>query len=209
MKILKYIGIAVVALIALVLVVAAFAPKDFRVERSVTVNKPKSVVFDYVKYLKNQNDYSYWAQQDPNMKKEFRGEDATVGFVSAWEGNSEVGKGEQEIKGITEGEKVDYEIRFKEPFESTANSTMSTAAENDNATKVTWSFYGKSPYPFNVMHLFMDMDKILGSQLQTGLDNMKKNVESMPSPTMVAQTEAPVANDSAATNQTQTQPQVQ
>src|SRR5437762_3528211 len=110
MKILKIIGIAVVALIALVLIVAAIAPKDFGVQRSVTVNKPKSEVFGYVKYLKNQDSYSVWAQRDPNMKKEFRGEDGTVGFVSTWDGNREVGKGEQEIKGITEGEKIDYEL---------------------------------------------------------------------------------------------------
>src|SRR5215217_3543317 len=148
MKILKYIGIALVALIALVLIVAAVAPKDFSVQRSVTVNKPKSEVFPYVKMLKNQNDYSVWAQRDPNMKKEFRGEDGTVGFVSAWDGNNEVGSGEQEIKGIVEGEKVDYELRFKEPIENTAASYMSTEAEGDNATKVTWGINGNSPYPF-------------------------------------------------------------
>jgi hypothetical protein len=70
---------------------------------------------------------------------------------------------------------------------------------------VTWAISGESPYPFNAMHLFIDMDKMLGDQLQVGLDNMKKNVEAMPSPTVVAQTEAPVIADST----TQTQPQTQ
>jgi hypothetical protein len=203
MKILKVIGIVILALIAIVLIVAAVAPKDFSVQRSVSVNKPKSEVFGYVKYLKNQDSYSVWAQRDPNMKREFRGEDGTVGFVSVWDGNREVGKGEQEIKGITEGEKIDFELRFKEPMENTAASYMSTETEGENATKVTWGISGKSPYPFNIMHLFMDMDKMLGSDLQAGLDKMKANVEAMPSPTVVAQTDAPVIVDS--TTQTQAQ----
>lgn len=202
MKILKYIGIALVALIALVLIVAAIAPKDFSVQRSVTVNKPKSEVFPFVKMLKNQDSYSVWAQRDPNMKKEFRGEDGTVGFVSAWEGNKEVGSGEQEIKGIVEGEKVDYELRFKEPFESTASSYMSTEDEGGSATKVTWGMHGNTPYPFNFMHLFMNMDKMLGPDLQAGLDKMKTVVEAQPSPTVVAQTETPVVVDSTAQTQT-------
>lgn len=204
MKILKYIGIAIVALIALVLIVAAVAPKDFSIQRSVTVNKPKPEVFDYVKYLKHQNDFSYWAAQDPNMKKEFRGEDGTVGFVSAWEGNKEVGKGEQEIKNIEDGRKVDYEVRFKEPFESTMASYMSTEDDGANATKVTWNISGKTPYPMNIMHLFMNMDKMLGDQLQYGLDHLKTNVESMP--TMVAQNQTPTATtDTTKTTPTQNQ----
>lgn len=53
---------------------------------------------------------------DPNMKKDFRGTDGTVGFVYAWDGNKKAGKGEQEIKKITEGERVDVEVRFEKPL---------------------------------------------------------------------------------------------
>src|SRR5690349_4391013 len=102
MRILKNILVILVVLVVVLLVTALFVKKDYTIEREVTINKPKTEVFDYIKYLKNQNEYSKWARLDPNMKKEFRGTDATVGFVSAWEGNKDVGKGEQEIKSIRE-----------------------------------------------------------------------------------------------------------
>jgi hypothetical protein len=50
------------------------------------------------------------------MKKEFRGTDGTDGFVYAWDGNKNAGSGEQEIKRITDGDRIDLEIRFARPF---------------------------------------------------------------------------------------------
>ncbi len=105
----------------------AFVVKtDFEMERSVVIDRPNEVVFDYVKFLRNQYNYSVWGAIDPDMNQAFRGTDGTVGFVSAWEGNDDVGKGEQEIIGIIEGERIDYELRFFVPFESTSYAFMST-----------------------------------------------------------------------------------
>lgn len=176
MRILKKILIAIVSLIVLLLIIAIFVKKDFSVTRSVTINKPKDSVFNYIKYLKNQNDYSKWAKMDPNMKKTFTGTDGTPGFVSAWEGNSDVGAGEQEIKSIKEGERVDYELRFVKPFKSTATAYMSTEAAG-SGTKVDWNVSGHMNYPMNIMRLFMDMDKRMGGDLETGLNNLKTNLE--------------------------------
>ncbi|MBO9572170.1 MAG: SRPBCC family protein, partial [Chitinophagaceae bacterium] len=159
------------------LVIALFVKKDYAVEREVLISKPKSEVYDYVKYLKNQNNYSTWAKMDPNMTQTFSGTDGTVGFISAWEGNSKVGKGEQEIKNMQEGERIDYEIRFIKPFESVAPSYMATEAVGDNQTKVKWGFSGRMPYPMNIMRLFMNMPELIGRDLQTGLDNLKNILE--------------------------------
>jgi hypothetical protein len=178
MKTVKWILIIIVILIAIPLITALFVKKEYSVERDIVINKPKKEVFDYVKYLKNQNDYSKWANIDPAMKKEFRGTDATVGFVSSWEStNKDVGKGEQEIKGIKDGERIDYEIRFIEPFASTSSAYMSTEAVSENQTKVKWNFHGVMPYPMNLMQLAMDMDKAIGGDLLTGLTNLKKILE--------------------------------
>lgn len=120
MKILKTFLILIVAILAIVLIVAAFANKEYKVVREVTINAPKAEVFNYVKYLKNQNNYSKWATMDPNMKKDYTGTDGTVGFVSAWDSdNKDVGRGEQEIIAIDPGSQIDYELRFYEPFEQT------------------------------------------------------------------------------------------
>jgi hypothetical protein len=83
MKIIKRILFALLGLIAVALIAALFIPKDYAVEREISINQPKDSVFNYVKYLKNQNNFSVWAKTDPDMKKTFSGVDGTVGAISA------------------------------------------------------------------------------------------------------------------------------
>lgn len=177
-KIIKIIGYIILGLIILVLLTALVVKKEYSVERDISLNKPKEVVYDYVKYLKNQNNFSVWSKIDPAMKQEFRGTDGTVGFVSSWESeNEQAGKGEQEIIGIAEGEKIDYEIRFLEPMKSTDNAYITFKSVNDTVTNVKWGFFGKIKYPMNLMLLFMDMDTMLGKDLEGGLNNLKGILE--------------------------------
>lgn len=178
MKILFIILIALVSLVALLLVVGLFMKKEYHVVREIVINKPKQSVFDYIKLLKNQNKYSVWATMDANMKTEFTGTDGTPGFISAWDSKEKnVGKGAQEILSVVDGEKVDYEIRFIKPFESTSTASMATFSVNENQTKVSWAFTGKMKYPMNLMLLFMNMEKMIGNDLQSGLNNLKGILE--------------------------------
>ncbi len=178
MKTLKVILVIILVIIAIPLIAALFISKDYTVEREVIINKPKEEVFDYVKYLKNQNEYSTWAKIDPDMKKEFRGEDGKVGFVSAWDSEKgEAGKGEQEIKKITGTERIDYEIRFIKPMESVSESYMELEENSAETTKVKWGFNGHMSYPFNFMQVFFDMEKLIGDDLQKGLEELKRIVE--------------------------------
>ncbi|MNS29642.1 Polyketide cyclase / dehydrase and lipid transport [compost metagenome] len=181
MKVLKKILIALLIIIAILLIVALFVKKDYSVMREVVINKPQAEVFNYIKYLKNQNNYSKWATMDPNMIKTYTGTDGTVGFISAWDSkDEEVGKGEQEIKKITEGSRIDYELRFIKPFESTEQAYMITQATSPTQTKVTWGFEGHMSYPTNITMLFMDFDKMIGADLATGLDRLKTVMETQP-----------------------------
>ena len=175
MKTLKRVLIAIAILIAIPLILALFVKKEYTVEREVTINKPNRDVFNYVRYLKNQDNYNKWVQMDPNMKRQFRGRDGEVGFVYAWDGNDKAGKGEQEIKNINEGERVDVEIRFVKPFESVATAPIVTEAVSENKTRVKWAMNGKSPYPLNFMNLFMD--NMLGKDMETSLASLKNNLE--------------------------------
>ena len=58
MKILKRILIGIVGIIILLLLTALFVSKDYNVERSVSINKPKDQVFAFVKSAKNQDQYN-------------------------------------------------------------------------------------------------------------------------------------------------------
>lgn len=166
------------ALIALLLIVALFVKKQYTIEREITINKSKAEVFGYLKHLKNQDQYSKWVQTDPNMEKDYRGKDGTVGFVYAWNGNKKAGQGEQEIKSIKEGEKLEVEVRFFRPFAGVAQTPFTTEAISAGQTKVKWGMQGANPYPFNLMHLFMvDM---LGKDLEISLTNLKTILEKSP-----------------------------
>jgi len=168
----------IILLVAFVTILAFVLPTELKAERSITINKPRAEVFTYVKMLKNQNDWGPWFRKDPGMKQEFRGTDGTVGFVSAWNStNDEVGEGEQEIKKITDGERVDTELRFKRPFETKSEAYMITVAASDNQTNFRWGFKGSMPRPMNVMMLFVDMDKEVGKDFEAGLTTLKSNLE--------------------------------
>ncbi|HSZ72689.1 MAG TPA: SRPBCC family protein [Cytophagaceae bacterium] len=178
MKILKIIGLVIVGIIALLLVTALFVKREYGVKREIVINKPSQQVFDYVKFLKNQDNFSVWAMRDPAMKKGFKGKDGTVGAVASWDSQEKhVGKGEQEITSIEEGKRLDFELRFYEPFEAKDHAYMSTEALDSTQTKVTWGFDGKMPYPMNLMLLCMNMDEMLGKDLQDGLNNLKPILE--------------------------------
>lgn len=177
MNILLIILSVIGGLIALILIIAAFAKKGYHIQREIIINAPKQKVFDYLKHIKNQDHFSKWVMTDPNMKKTFIGTDGTVGFIYGWEGNKQAGKGEQEIKGIKEGERLDLEVRFEKPFEAIALTPFTTEAVSDNQTKVTWSTTSAMKYPMNVMMLFMNIEAMLGKDMEISLNNLKGILE--------------------------------
>lgn len=178
MGVIKKILIILILIIAVVLIVAYFMPKEYAVEREITINKPADSVFNYVRYLKNQNEFSVWANMDPKMKSTMKGTDGSVGAISAWQSDvKEVGVGEQEITKITEGKRIDFALRFKKPMEDTAIGFMSTDAVSGNQTKVKWGISGIIPYPTNIMMPMLKMDQMIGNDLQKGLDNLKAKME--------------------------------
>lgn len=167
----------ILGLIALVLIAALIMPKEYAVEREIVINKPKAEVYDYLESLQNQTNWSVWARMDPKMKMEYKGTDRTVGFTYLWEGNDEVGKGEQEITKIVPGERINTQLRFLKPYESTSEAYLITESAGDNQTKVKWGFTGVMPYPMNVMLPFMGMDKMIGKDFSDGLNNLKAILE--------------------------------
>lgn len=178
-KIIVRILIGLAIIIAIPLIVALFIEKEFSIKREVIIAKPKQEVFDYIKYLKNGDNYNVWLMMDPSMKKEFKGTDGTVGFIYAWDSKDEnVGTGEQEITKLVDGERVDVELRFKKPFEGTNHSYMTTEALGENQTKVKSVFLGQMNYPMNLIGLWCK--GMMNTELQKVLDNLKNVLEKSP-----------------------------
>lgn len=167
----------ILGIIAALLLAGLVISKDISATKEIVINKPAGEVFNYIKYLKNQQNYSKWATLDPDIKNEFRGTDGQPGFVNHWAGNKKVGEGEQEITGVEEGKALHTDLRFIKPFKSFAKAKMAVEAIDTGSTKVTWGFESKMNYPMNIMKLFMNMSEMVGKDFSTGLANLKALME--------------------------------
>jgi hypothetical protein len=175
MKILKIIGLGIVSLIVLLLIIALFIPNDYTVSVSTTINKPRKVVFDYAKLVKNQEYYSIWVMQDPNVNMDYKGVDGTVGFKASWDSKDDnVGAGSQQITAISE-ERIDVDLHFERPMKGEAKASTLLESISDNQTKVTAEFYGHSSYPMNLMN-FVGEKYIIEAETKN-LANLKKILE--------------------------------
>jgi hypothetical protein len=178
MRILKFIFLAIINLVVLLLVIALFIPNDYTVSVSTTINKPKQVVFDYVKLIKNQENYSIWVMQDPNVIMNYQGQDGTVGFKASWDSKDDnVGAGSQQITAVSEG-RIDVDLHFERPMKGDDKASTLLESISADETKVTAEFYGHSSYPMNLMN-FIGANIIRDAENQN-LANLKKIVESQP-----------------------------
>lgn len=178
MKILKK-GLVFLLLVLVVLLVSGlFINQKYQASASIIVERNASEVYDYVKFLENQKDYSSWAKMDPNMKIKTSGEDATIGCISYWESeNKDIGKGEQEIVAMDLNNRIDYELRFMEPFKATDYAYIEFEAIDTTHTQVIWGFDGEMVYPVNILRLFIDFENMITNDLQSSLDNLKEVLE--------------------------------
>jgi hypothetical protein len=173
MKILKYIGLAVGGLIALVLIVALFVSKDVKYEKSIVINAPIDSVWLQVSTLSAVDRWSPWNDKDPNMKKSMEGTDGTVGAMASWDSeNSEVGKGSQTISKIEAPTLLETQLKFLVPYESEAQGYIVLAPEG-TGTKATWGFKSEMPYPVNIWKLFMNMEAMMDADWNSGLNKLK------------------------------------
>ena len=124
MNIIITILLVVAGIIALLLIIALFMKRKHYVNREIIINAPRQKVFDYVRLLKNHDEFNKHAMAGPDRKREFKGTDGTVGYIYSWSGDKNAGVGEKEIKNIIEGRSIEAEIRFVKPMAATAAIIM-------------------------------------------------------------------------------------
>jgi hypothetical protein len=175
MNIIITILLVLVGIIALLLIIALFIKKEHYVKREIIINAPRQKVFDYLKLLKNQDNFNKHAMAGPDREREFKGTDGTVGYIYAWSGNKNAGVGEKEIMNIVEGKRIESEIRFVKPMAATARMIMETESLSDDQTKVSWSNAGTLKYPLNIMVPMME--KMLPKDMDSSLSTLKNILE--------------------------------
>lgn len=170
MSIIINVLLVLAGIITLLLIMGLFMKKEHYVKCDIIINAPQKKVFDYIKLLKNQDEFNKHVMADAaDRKKVFKGVDGTVGYIYAWSGNKDAGEGEKEIINIVDGKTIEAEIRFVKPMKATARIIMETESLSEQQTRVTWSNAGRLNYPVNLFipmmqkHVAKDMD----SSLQT------------------------------------------
>jgi uncharacterized protein YndB with AHSA1/START domain len=173
-KLLKWLLIAVLVLLALLFLGGyALSPK-FTVARSVTVNAPPAKLYSLVASPRQWKAWSVWNQRDPAMQITYGGPEAGSGASWEWKSKSE-GDGKMTFTATDADKRVDYDLYFPD-FGTTSSGNLAFTPEG-SGTKVTWTMngdMGSNPL-FHWMALFAD--KMVGADFEAGLVNLKALAE--------------------------------
>lgn len=169
--------IGVVIVLVVFLVVVLMQPSDFRVVRSKKMKGSPAVAFSQVNDFRKWEGWSPWEKLDLKMKKVYEGPEAGKGATYSWNGDNNVGEGKLTILESKPDEQVDLKLEFKRPFTCTNDASFTFKKEGDE-TLVTWEMTGKNRFMAKMMGLFINMDKMVGSQFEDGLNAMGNIVES-------------------------------
>ena len=74
------------------------------------------------------------------------------------------------------GELVRFRLDFRKPMQAT-NTAEFTFRPEGGQTAVTWSMAGKNSFMGKIFGLFMDCEKMCGSQFEKGLASLKSVAE--------------------------------
>jgi carbon monoxide dehydrogenase subunit G len=172
----KTIVVVVVVLIAGVLIFAATKPDKFRVQRAASIKAPPEKIFAFLNDFRRWDAWSPWEKKDPAMKRTFGAATSGKGAVYAWKGNKDVGQGRMEIAESVPPFKITLKLDFVKPFEA-HNIVQFTLEPKGNVTNVTWAMQGDTPYFAKIIHVFINMDSMVGKDFETGLANLKAAAE--------------------------------
>lgn len=166
----KTIALVALAAVALLLAFAATRPGSFRVERSRVIEAPPERVFGLVQDLRRFNTWNPYERKDPGAKGKYSAATAGPGARYAWQGDK-VGTGSMEITEATAPSHVGMKLDFVAPFEAhnRVDFTLQPQGEAGQSTRVTWAMHGPVPYLAKIMHLFFDMDRMVGQDFEEGL----------------------------------------
>jgi hypothetical protein len=175
---LKIIIITLAALAVIIGAVVAYAstrPDTFRVERSATINAPADKIFPLINDLHAFNGWNPFAKQDPSMTINYFGPSSGKGASFSFGGGSG-GSGRIEIIDAAAPSQVEMHLGMTAPM-AADNRILFTLLPQADATRVTWSMAGGVPLLAKVLHVFIDMDKMVGGTFEQGLVDLKAAAE--------------------------------
>ena len=177
MKALKIIGIILLLFVVLIAIAVAVLPSKAHVERSIVINSKPSVVYSQLNGMKKINQWSPWAEIDPETEYVFEGPDAGVGSKMNWKSDhKDVGTGSQWIVEAIPDQLVKSKILFGD-FEEASEATLTLSPQGEN-TEVTWAFDANFSGIWKIFTVMVDGQ--LGPYFENGLAKLNDIVKTMP-----------------------------
>jgi len=173
MKILLKILGGLAVLVLLLVLVAFFLPRQYRVERALVIKAKSEAILAQVADLRAWKNWGAWQERDPGMKITYSDKTTGVGAWSAWESKAE-GNGKMTITEQTPA-KVTYHLEFPDyGLQSVGAIELQPQATGQ---RVVWSDSGD--LGMNPMNRWFGLflDKFIGTDFERGLVNLKKLAE--------------------------------
>jgi uncharacterized protein YndB with AHSA1/START domain len=172
MTIAVIVAVIVVLAIAVILILAAAKPDTFRVVRATSIKAPPAEIFPAINDFRKWAEWSPYEKKDPAMKRAFSDPASGKGATYAWEGNKNIGIGSMEITDSQSPSKVALKLDFTKPFEA-HNTVVFSLEPRGESTLVTWAMQGPVPFIAKIMHVVLNIDKMVGKDFEIGLANLK------------------------------------
>lgn len=177
MKILKRLFAIILAAALVLLAVGLFLPSKVHVERSTWIDAPPANVFTLLNGFNRFNDWSPWAELDPEAEYRYEGPEAGVGATMHWTGDDSVGSGWQMITAVEPYSRIEMELDFGP--EGTARTAYHLAPEA-GGTQVTWAMDVDFGWDLIGRYMGLMFDRWVGSDYEKGLASLKALAESLP-----------------------------
>lgn len=163
------------ALLALLAYVITRQPDAFIVSRSQWMQAAPEAIFPWINSQRKMAEWSPWVKMDPQADYAYSGPEEGVGAQVSWKGKK-TGQGVSTVSAVQPYESVDFQLDFLKPMKCT-NTARFDLKPQDGGTNVTWSMQGKNSFIGKAMSLFMNCEKMVGTQFAQGLVDLKSMVE--------------------------------
>lgn len=178
----KKVTVIVLFLFAIFVATGYLLPKQVHIERSITVDRPAKEMFELLNSYRYYNQWSPWAERDPNAEFVITGPESGVGARMSWIGEPHlVGTGWQEIVASKPFEQINIKLDFE--AQGVADTGFRLVSLG-NSTRVTW-FYDSDlteginfPDSFLARYFGLLFDRWVGGDYEQGLANLKQFAES-------------------------------
>jgi hypothetical protein len=180
MKVLKFLGIAILVLLAFLGIGGFFIADPGNVSYTQTLNAEVHTLYAVASDVSTWKNWDYWSMKDPNMEETLSPNTKGNGAWRSWSSeNPSIGKGRMELSNCIHGKQIQNNLRF-EDMDNPATGLIEFKAIDSKHTEVKWSFtysFGSNPY---MRWIGVFMQSMLLDSFKESLNNLEKVAQIMP-----------------------------